>query len=212
MRKLLTVWIVLAAIVGASVTSLAQVGQAPSPAQLRPAPAGGGFAGPGNLTLSGTLVKYWGWRCVTAAYSGPAIDLVDTATGNTTGTRLMCVSGTLTALVSGSACAFVTGNACSALATTCATSCSVVTKYEQIGTADCGGATVCNLTQATNSLRPTRTTSGPGGNQCEAYFKWCTAVRVVSSPKELPVSALKFKQRPRNQDACRQSSPAGHER
>jgi hypothetical protein len=115
-------------------------------------------------------VKYWGWSCVTAAYSGAAIDLVDTATGNTTGTRLMCSSGSLVALVSASACTFVTGNACSPLATTCAVSCSVVTKYEQIGTADCAGTTVCNQTQATNSLRPTYTaTGGAGGKPCEAY-------------------------------------------
>lgn len=150
---------------------------------------GGGYVGPGNLTLTGTLVKYWGWSCVTAAYSGNAIDLADAATGNTTGTRLQCSSGVLVALVSASACTFVTGNACSTLAVTCAISCVVVTKYEQIGTADCAVSVRCDLTQATNANRPTYTaTGGAGGKACEAYIATQTLVTTAATTINQPFS------------------------
>jgi hypothetical protein len=148
------------------------------------------YQGPGDLSLAFPVLGYWGWSCVTKAYSGAAIDLVDTATGTTTGTRLMCSSGSLVALVSGSACTFVTGNACSSLATTCASSCSVVTKYEQTGTLNCNsGAAVCNQTQSTNSLRPTYTASGgAGGKACEAY----TSTQLLIVPTGFNTQAQPF--------------------
>jgi hypothetical protein len=113
----------------------------------------GGFPGPGTVHSTGgaTFVgacevagvtcgasgAYFAVEmCVTNAYAGNVIDVVDSATGNTTGTRLQCASGVVSAVVSGSACTFVTGNACSPLATTCATACTWSTIYNQLGTAN----------------------------------------------------------------------------
>jgi hypothetical protein len=142
-----------------------------------------GYTGPGDLSLTGTLVKYWGFSCVTNAYTGNVADIVDGATGNTTGSRLQCASGTLVALVSGSACTFVTGNACSTVATTCAVSCVVVTLYEQFGTATCTGSTVCNITQATNASRPTYSASGgAGGRACASFTSTQSLVTSAAGP------------------------------
>ena len=117
-------------------------------------PAGAAACSPACLgdAISGAT-EYWGVRCYNYAYAGNVMDLVDTATGNTTGTRLKCTNGVVSALVSGSACTFVTGNACSSVATTCAISCSVNQLYGQIAG--------YNLTpQGAISTAPTYTTSG----------------------------------------------------
>lgn len=114
--------------------------------------AAAGFQGAGDIV--GSAKAYWGFRCYSLAYSGSAFDLVDAATGSTTGSRVQCASGVLTALVSASACTFVTGNACSSIATTCLVSCVVITMYDQSGALACTGSTACNVTQATNANRP----------------------------------------------------------
>ena len=112
-------------------------------AALDAAPAAG-YQGPGDI-VPGAL-GWWGLRCYSAAYSGNVADVVDGATGTTTGTRLKCASGVVSALVSASACTFVTGNACSPIATTCAILCNIITEYDQSGnsldmlTAGGGGA------------------------------------------------------------------------
>lgn len=94
----------------------------------------GGFTG--ACEVSGvTCVAYYAVQaCATNAYSGNVADIVDAATGNTTGTRLQCSAGVVSEVISGSACTFVTGNACSSLATTCATSCTHNLIYNQMGT------------------------------------------------------------------------------
>lgn len=103
-----------------------------TPGFTSPAASGGAsYNGPGDI-VSGAL-GWWGLRCYNNAYSGNVADIVDSGTGNTTGTRLQCASGVVSALVSGSACTFVTGNACSPLATTCAVACLVPTLYDQSG-------------------------------------------------------------------------------
>jgi hypothetical protein len=102
------------------------------------------------------------------AVRGSVVDIADAATGNTTGTRLVCAGGTVSALVSASACTFVTGNACSPLATTCATACVANTIYDQSGSNKCGGAP-CNLTNATLADRPTVTQSCQNSKICLVF-------------------------------------------
>ena len=132
---------------------------------LNPSSGGGGFQGPGDIVSGWTI--YYGFECYNAAYAGNVADIVDDATGNTTGTRLQCsAGGTISALVSGSACTFVTGNACSPIATTCAVACKVVTLYNQAGTTPCSGSTACDVTQATNSSRPVYSNSCVNSKPC----------------------------------------------
>lgn len=97
---------------------------------------------------------WWGLVPYTAASNGVNIaDITDSATGNTTGTRLQSsTGGNVVSLVSGSACTFVTGNACSDISVTCATACNIRTIYDQSGLTDC--TTACDVTQATNASRP----------------------------------------------------------
>ncbi len=113
------------------------------------------YTGPGDI-VSGAK-NYWAPnRCYSSAFTGSIADIVDSSTGNTTGTRLQCgTGGVISEVVSGSACTFVTGNACSTLAVTCAVACSIVTLYDQ-------GADAKNITQATNSKRPAYISSGVG--------------------------------------------------
>lgn len=147
-----------------------------------PVVSGGGYTGPGDIYSGWTM--WAGLRCYSAAYSGNAFDLVDTATGNTTGTRVQCSGGTLSALVSGSACTFVTGNSCSPVATTCAISCSVVTMYDQTGNSNCT-ATPCHLTQATNANRPIYLTSG-----CPSSLTSCAKFLVSTMELDSPTITL----------------------
>ena len=125
-----------------------------------------GYTGPGDI-VSGAK-NYWAPdRCFSSATTGSISDIVDSATGNTTGTRLQCgAGGVITEVVSGSACTFVTGNACSALSVTCAVGCKIITLYDQ-------GADAKNMTQATNSKRPTYLTLG--GSTCTSVSSVCFA-------------------------------------
>lgn len=94
--------------------------------------SGGGSSytgGPGDILAA---VYWWGLRCYSSTYAGNVAQLVDVATGTTTGSLLQCSGGTVTASSSASACTFVTGNACSPIATTCAVACSVNLLYEQV--------------------------------------------------------------------------------
>ena len=124
-----------------------------------PSGGGGGITGP--LDVISSANAFYSLRCASNAYVGSVIDIVDSATGNTTGTRLQCTGGVAapTTLVSASACTFVTGNACSLLTSTCTVACKVVTWYDQSGANACSSAP-CNATQATNANRPTFLTSG----------------------------------------------------
>lgn len=125
---------------------------------------GGGYTGPCEVSGVSCVAFYAVEACATNAYSGNTVDVVDTATGNTTGTRLTCASGVVSAVVSGSACTFVTGNACSSLATTCATSCVPSTVYNQMGT-----GTFPDLTgPATLSVRLTISASSLNSKSCFA--------------------------------------------
>lgn len=134
-----------------------------SPAESQTNILGGGMVGDAKATAAAPYAGagdalpgfyyYVGVDCYTTAYTGLTIDVVDSSTGNTTGTRLQCsAGGHVSALVSASACTFVTGNACSPLATTCTVACNVVTFYGQDGNTNCAG-NPCNFTEATNSKR-----------------------------------------------------------
>jgi len=124
--------------------------------------AGGAYVGPCEVSGVNCVAFYAVEACATNAYAGNTVDVVDTATGNTTGTRLSCASGVVSAVVSGSACTFVTGNACSSLATTCATSCVFKTIYNQSGT-----GTFPNLIDAASlSNRLTITQSALNSKAC----------------------------------------------
>lgn len=125
--------------------------------------ASGGYTGP--IDINGAAFVLWSTRCGSTTFNNlNVVDIVDTATGTTTGTRLQCLTGgNLSAVVSASACTFVTGNACSALATTCAVSCSAKTIYDQSGGNKCTGAVPCNLTLGTGSTLPTVNTSFQNG-------------------------------------------------
>lgn len=156
--------------------------QTPAAAQLTMTGVGGGFgpAGGGGYTGPGDVVasaKIWyGLRCYNAAYTGNVVDITDSATGNTTGTRLQCAAGgTISALVSGSACTFVTGNACSSLATTCATACNVRQLYDQTAGNQCAGAS-CDLIASVNANRPTYTQNCLGSLPCMTFVNGVTHV------------------------------------
>jgi hypothetical protein len=86
MRKLLTFLIALASIVFAVVASpvQAQMGQIPNIAQLQPAPSGGGYTGPGDLTLSGTFQQWGGFRAYSAATAGTKAVQLTRASDSTT--------------------------------------------------------------------------------------------------------------------------------
>ena len=92
------------------------------------------YTGIGDIAglSSNNPIAWWGLRCFSSTTSGTIADITDSATGNTTGTRLQCAAGGIvTAVVSASACTFVTGFACSTLATTCAVGCNVRELYDQ---------------------------------------------------------------------------------
>ena len=126
------------------------------------------YQGPGDVYSTG-IYAWWAIdSCWNNAYAGKVVDITDAATGNTTGSRVMCASGITSALVSGSACTFVTGNACSSIATTCAVSCNVLTAYDQSGQTNCGAA-ACDVTRATNSQRPIYTANYSGGKACATF-------------------------------------------
>jgi hypothetical protein len=128
------------------------------------------YTGPLDLADWNTnVLAFWSVRCGSTNYTGNILDITDAATGSTTGTRLKCSSGgVISAVVSASACAtttnggtFVTGGLCSALATTCAVSCNILTLYDQSGQTKCntGSAVECDIVQLTNADRPTYTAS-----------------------------------------------------
>lgn len=177
MKKWLFALLLLVSPASASWHSVLQVSVGPPPA----------YTGPGDV-ISGA-VAWWGLRCYTSAYAGNVADVVDTSTGNTTGTRLQCASGTVSALVSGSACTFVTGNACSALATTCATACKVVTLYDQSGSNKCNSsASPCDVTNATNANRPDYITSCLGGLPCLRAATVAAKLTLASATSHAAVS------------------------
>jgi hypothetical protein len=116
-------------------------------------PGGGAYAGPGNIV--GSAYAYWGLRCYTTAYTGNVADIY--APSDASHTLLTCSSGG------------VINETVQALATTCATSCSLKTLYDQSAANSCGGPSQpCDFVQATEATRPTIVTNCLGGRPCFA--------------------------------------------
>lgn len=122
---------------------------------------GGGYTGPGDLTLSsGSFLTWTGFRCFKASGSGvtKALRLINET--STTQADINCDSSTgidLTAVAS-----LGCGSAV----------CKVVTLYDQTGLTNCAGPAACDMTQATDANRPVYdATSGAGGKPCGAFNK-----------------------------------------
>ena len=123
------------------------------------------YIGPGDV-LSGA-VEYYGFRCYNYAYAGTVADLWDSGTGSTSETTITCNNGQL---VYSGATGCTAGSGCAILSTTCASGCVVGAIYDQSGANGCSAAP-CNLTQGTNSKRPTYTFSASHqGKNCATFL------------------------------------------
>jgi hypothetical protein len=109
------------------------------------------YSGPGDA-VSGAK-SYWGLRCYNTAYTGNVADVY--APSDASHTLLTCSAGG------------IINETVQALATTCASSCTVKTLYDQSGAGNCSGA--CNLTQATIANRPAFVTNCVGGKPCMTF-------------------------------------------
>jgi hypothetical protein len=110
----------------------------------------GGYTGP--VDVNGTAFIFWSTRCGSTSYTGNVVDIWDTATGITTETLVTCSAGGV-----------LNTSSPTALATTCAVSCSAKTIYDQSGGNKCTGAVPCNLVLGTGSTLPTVNTSFQNG-------------------------------------------------
>lgn len=124
---------------------------------------GGGYTGP--IDINGTAYAFWSTRCGATAYTGNVADVWDTATGVTLETLITCSSGGV-----------INTGSPTALATTCAVSCSVKTLYDQSGSNKC--TTACDLT--VNTAIPTLTISCQNGKLCYNFSDASTTC--MSSP------------------------------
>lgn len=112
-----------------------------------------GYTGPLDLGITG-ITALWSLRCSSTSYTGNVADVWDASTGSTTQTLITCSTGG------------VLNETVNALATTCASGCRIKTFYDQSGGLKCTGGIACNLTNPTNSGRPTLTTNCQNGKYC----------------------------------------------
>lgn len=117
---------------------------------------GGTYTGPGDI--AGSAIMFFSTRCYSRTTNSKNVaDVWDSSTGSTTETLLTCSSGG------------VVNETVNPLATTCGSGCVVKTLYDQIGTF-CGSSQPCDVTQATNSKRPTLTTNfNSSGHSCLTF-------------------------------------------
>lgn len=109
------------------------------------------YTGPGDI--NGTAHAFWSTRGITSAFSGSVFRICDQATGAVCADATFA-SGVLTLpTLGGSACGVIT--------------CVVATIYDQSGSGKCSGA--CDLTQATNNLRPVLTVNCQNSKVCFTY-------------------------------------------
>lgn len=158
------------------------------------APTSGGppptYVGPGDI-VSGATLWYSSNSCYKSTTTLGVVGLVDTATGNTTGSLLSCnTGGIVSAFVGPSLCPWVTGGACSAVATTCAVSCSVVRLYDQSGANACSGSP-CDMQQASVSHAPTYVVGVVGSSGC-MNFNSAGPQDLITSVPPTPPSAQPF--------------------
>lgn len=109
------------------------------------------YVGPGDVVSGATL--WTGLRCYNAAYSGNVA-------------RIKSPSDALTTTITCSA-GGVLGTTGTALATTCAVSCTVDILYDQSGASACGGP--CDLIQPTEANRPVYTAACQGSFRCMTF-------------------------------------------
>jgi hypothetical protein len=135
------------------------------------------YAGPSDVIASPTY--YWGLRCVSTSYTGNIADIY--APADASHTLLTCSSGG------------VINETLQSIATTCATSCTVKTIYEQVGT--CAGT--CNFTNATIANRPAYTPSCSVGKPCMTFVRAnsqkldATLTNTVSQPFTMSAVAVR---------------------
>jgi hypothetical protein len=135
--------------------------------------SGPSFQGPGNVVGNG--VAYYGSRSYSLGYAeaaGNAYNICDVATG------LVCTN------VPYQPNGFVNSAAVAALPQ-CASSCNVATAYDSTGGNLCGSAT-CNLTQATNSQRPTVVFNALNGQMCMEFNS--SSSQVLTSANSLTLA------------------------
>lgn len=115
---------------------------------------GAAYAGPGDV-VSGALV-WAGLSCYTTAYAGNVARVRSPSDVLTT--TITCSSGG------------VLGATGTALATTCAVSCTVDILYDQSGAGSCvGGSHECDFVQTTEASRPALTLSCIGSLACMTF-------------------------------------------
>lgn len=157
-RRLLLIWALLLA-------GIVCIAQQPSKAYWQSRDSnynlaisgGAAFQGLGDI-VSGS-VGYWSAaHCYNSAYTGNTADVFDTATG-TVETLITCSSGGV--LNTGSP---------TALATTCATACSIKTLYDQSGAMACNGGVACDVTNATTANQPKLTLAAFNGKACPVFL------------------------------------------
>ncbi len=145
---------------------LIAVGARPQSMQLihMDSPAVAAYSGPGDVVVA---AAWFGLRPYSLATVGnKAVNLIRSSDSHT------CdfLSSTTLGLGNSASCS-TGGDNGTALATWCAaTTCSVVTLYDQTGSTNCSSA-ACNITQATSAKRPTITLSCLGSLPCMAFVR-----------------------------------------
>jgi hypothetical protein len=126
------------------------------------AAGGGGYIGPGDLTLTGTVVAWGGFRAYSAAKAGTkAVRLINETT---------TTQQDINSLASGAFDAATAATLCGAAV------CKVVTIYDQTGT-NCSGGIACDVSEGTDASRPTYNASGgAGGNPCAVFASTNTLI------------------------------------
>ncbi len=109
------------------------------------------YVGAGDVV--GSAAGYWSiYRCYNTAYSGNVADVY--APADASHTLITCSSGG------------VVNETLQPLATTCASSCTAKTVYDQSGANNCSGSVPCDITNATAANRPTVTLNCEGTKPC----------------------------------------------
>ncbi len=112
------------------------------------------YMGPGDIVAGATA--WWGLRCYSSTYVGNVARVKSPSDALTT--TITCATGG------------VLGTTGTALATTCATSCTVDILYDQSGALACTGSTACDAVQTMEAIRPRYVTSCLGARACMNFY------------------------------------------
>ena len=132
------------------------------------------YTGPGDI--NGTAHAFWSTRGVTSAFSGNVFRICDQATGAVCADATFA-SGVLTLPTLG-------GNACGVI------TCVVSTIYDQSGSSKCSGP--CDVTQATNSLRPVLTLNCQNSKVCITFDGGSVTQCLLSGTSATQAQAVSF--------------------